>query len=885
MNPAKEHELAVFEAALQLPVEQRAAYLEKACGADGDLRRRLDDLLGAAERVGDFMQQPAVPEPAVAFRPPPTEKAGDMIGRYKLLEQIGEGGCGVVYMAEQQEPVRRRVALKVIKLGMDTKQVIARFEAERQALALMDHPNIARVLDAGATETGRPYFVMELVRGIKITEYCDQENLSTEQRLDLFIRVCQAVQHAHQKGIIHRDLKPSNILVADHDGVAVPKVIDFGVAKATTDQRLTDKTLFTAFEQFIGTPAYMSPEQARLSGLDIDTRTDIYSLGVLLYELLTGKTPLDQKELLASGLDEMRRTIREKEPVRPSTRLSTMLEGELTTTAKHRRTEVPRLIHQVRGDLDWIVMKCLEKERARRYETANGLAMDVQRFLADEPVVARPPSKLYRFQKLARRNELAFGAAAAVFLALAAGLALSNWFFLREKAARLRAVAAEREQTLSRQRAEASEKKAQAINEFLTRDLLFQATPEQNAREKKVTMEEVLNIATSNLDQNAEIRQQPEVEATLRLDLATTYHRLGKSKEAEQNLRRAFELRHRELGPTNLATLEAEFSLALYLEELPHEYAEAGTLLREVCHWRQQLLGAEHPDTLEALQTYGVTLYQTANITEAEQIARYILPICERTLGPDDPLTIESFIELKACVGLRGDQTQAEALTRELIMRCERSGANKERRFMQVKELAHIRTIRGDPAEADRLLSDAIPVAARQFGPTHPYVLHGQRVLARALAEEGCFVEAESLAGQTLDERLRQTMDAEGNGRTMLILGRALAQQGKLDEADHWLQAALPLLREYIRNTDASAVVAANWLGAIRVARGAYPEAEGLLLLDSERLFDPGNQLSPNEVRLAVGHIISLYQALGNPEQIAVWQKKLESLPAMTRNR
>src|SRR5262249_53340771 len=342
----------------------------------------------------------------------------DRISRYKLLEKIGEGGCGVVYMAEQQEPVRRRVALKVIKLGMDTKQVIARFEAERQALALMEHPNIAQVYDAGATDTGRPYFVMELVKGVPITRYCDENCLSTEQRLRLFVQVCQAIQHAHQKGIIHRDIKPTNILVTDHDGVPVPKIIDFGIAKATTDQQLTDKTLFTAFEQFIGTPAYMSPEQARLSGLDIDTRTDIYALGVLLYELLTGKTPLDQKELLAAGLDEMRRTIREKEPIRPSTRLSTMLEGELTTTARHRRTEVPRLMHQVRGALDWIVMKALEKDRARRYETANGLANDVQRYLADEPVVARPPSKLYRFQKLARRNRLAFGAAGAVAAAL-----------------------------------------------------------------------------------------------------------------------------------------------------------------------------------------------------------------------------------------------------------------------------------------------------------------------------------------------------------------------------------------------------------------------------------------------------------------------------------
>jgi tetratricopeptide (TPR) repeat protein len=388
-----------------------------------------------------------------------------------------------------------------------------------------------------------------------------------------------------------------------------------------------------------------------------------------------------------------------------------------------------------------------------------------------------------------------------------------------------------------------------------------------------------LNIATSNLDQNAEIRRQPEVEATLRLDLGTTYHRLGKSKEANENLRRAFELRRRELGPTNLATLEAEYSLAEYLEELPREYAEAGTLLQEVWRWRQQLLGAEHRDTLDALQVYGVTLYQTARVPEAEQIARYLLPICERTLRPDDPVTIESYIMLAACVDQRGDHAQAEALTRDVLRRCEGSSANKDARFMQTKELAHLRTIQGDPAEAERLMTNAIPSATSEFGPTHPYVLHGQRVLARALAEEGCFVEAETLARQTLEERFRQTMDPEGNGRTMLILGRALVQQGRRDEAEHLLQAALLLLREYIHTRDASAAVAANWLGAIQVARGAYPEAERLLLPDSDRLFDPAAQLSPNEVRLAVGHIISLYQALGKPQQIAVWQRKLESLP------
>ena len=421
MDPTPNRLIEIFsQAQAKASPAERERYLAEACQGQPELRKQIEALLGACDRAGDFLAE------TVKLQPPDvvTEGPGAVVGRYKLLQQIGEGGCGVVYMAEQEKPIRRRVAFKVIKLGMDTKQVIARFEAERQALALMDHPNIAKVLDAGTTETGRPYFVMELVRGIRITDYCDHNNLSTEQRLDLFIQVCHAIQHAHQKGIIHRDIKPSNILVTINDGVPVPKVIDFGIAKAT-EQRLTDKTLFTAFEQFIGTPAYMSPEQAEMTSLDIDTRSDIYALGVLLYELLTGQTPFNAKELIAAGVEGMRQIIREKEPVRPSTCISTLDGADQTTVAKRRQSDPLKLIHQVHGDLDWIVMKCLEKDRQRRYETANALALDLDRHLHHQPVTAAAPTLGYRLTKFARRNRAALATAVAFALVLVAGVVVS----------------------------------------------------------------------------------------------------------------------------------------------------------------------------------------------------------------------------------------------------------------------------------------------------------------------------------------------------------------------------------------------------------------------------------------------------------------------------
>ena len=458
----------VFESAIKLATPQeRAAYVRGACGEDQALRQQVESLIQAHDEVGGFMlTDPGETVITIPDRPL-SEKEGTCIGRYKLLQRIGEGGMGVIYMAEQTEPVTRKVALKIIKLGLDTKSVIARFEAERQALAMMDHPNIAKVFDAGSTETGRPYFVMELVKGVPINQYCDKNHLPTKERLQLFIAVCQAIHHAHQKGVIHRDIKPSNILVTLHDGRPVPKVIDFGIAKAT-HQKLTEKTLFTHFAQMIGTPAYMSPEQAEMSGLDVDTRTDVYSLGVLLYELLTGTTPFPEKELLSKGYGEMQRIIAEQEPERPSSRVSTFVGEQQTIVAKNRSTERLTLQRQIKVDLDWIVMKALDKDRTHRYDTPNNLAADIERHLSDEPVLAAQPTFLYQLGKLYRRHQVALATAAcfALLLLVSAGVAAAQAIknkslFTAAEEARLKEMTAKQRESELRRIAETERGKAE----------------------------------------------------------------------------------------------------------------------------------------------------------------------------------------------------------------------------------------------------------------------------------------------------------------------------------------------------------------------------------------------------------------------------------------
>jgi serine/threonine protein kinase len=570
MPSSQNREEALFRAAVELPPGiARRAFLEQACAGDSALRQRLDALLAAHDEPDNLSPKGAPATMKLDLPDAPDEAVGQTLGRYKLMERLGEGGCGVVYVAEQTQPVRRRVALKVIKLGMDTKAVVARFEAERQALAMMDHPNIAKVLDAGTTEVGRPYFVMELVRGIRITDYCDQTQLSTKERIDLFIKICQAIQHAHQKGIIHRDIKPSNILVTLHDGVPVPKVIDFGIAKAT-EGRLTDATVYTQLHQFIGTPAYMSPEQAEMSGLDIDTRSDIYSLGVLLYELLAGSTPFDAKELMASGIDQMRKTIREKEPVRPSTRFATLKGEELTTTAKRRATDSSKLMHQLKGDLDWIVMKCLEKDRTRRYDTANGLAADLKRHLNNEPVVARPPSAVYRFQKAIRRNKISFAAGTVVFGALLLGIIATTWQSVRAIHAKRDAQAARENESRQRQQADAARSQAEGLVSFMIQDL---------------------QPALQNYGRLSLLKQVDEKTAEyfegLSPDLQNTSTELGRANAVE-SLAEILQVS----GDTKGAAAKYGEALALYRDlaqkqpGLPE--AAAGVL---TCEWQSKLLG------------------------------------------------------------------------------------------------------------------------------------------------------------------------------------------------------------------------------------------------------------------------------------------------------
>ncbi|SPE58694.1 putative Mitogen-activated protein kinase kinase [Verrucomicrobia bacterium] len=780
MTQPPEREIEVFNAALELPASERAAYLDQVCAGDAALRQRVEELLKSGEEAGAFLESPAVvpPGPGGTVRPAilSTEKPCDRIGRYKLLQPIGEGGCGVVYMAEQQEPVRRMVALKVIKLGMDTKNVIARFEAERQALAMMDHPNIAKVLDAGATETGRPYFVMELVRGIKITDYCDQNNLATKTRLHLFIQVCQAIQHAHQKGIIHRDIKPSNILVTLRDGVPVPKVIDFGIAKATTDQPLTDKTVFTAFEQFMGTPAYMSPEQAERGELGIDTRSDIYSLGILLYELLTGKTPFDAKDLVAAGLDAMRRTIREQEPMRPSTRLSTMVAGELTSAASHRQSEPLKMIHLVRGDLDWIAIKCLEKDRTRRYETAIGLARDIERHLNEEPVVASPPGNWYRFQKLVRRNKLAFAAAGAVAAALLLGLGVSTWSFFKEQQARQQAQA-------DRKKAETEAAKSRQVAQLL-QAMLQRVGPEVALGRDSRMLQEIMEETRQSLHQ--QLKDQPEAEAELRATLAETYRQLGDLANAETEYRQALRLQESVSGTEATNVTPIVNALAEVMTDRG-ELSGAEPIIREQLARSQRLFGKVHPDVATSLHELAVVLWQKGDLAGADELQRQALLLWR---GFQDPKNIS----------------------------------------VSLSDLGLVLLDRGDLAGAEASFRESLDIRKKLLPPGHPGLMIAFNNLALALWYKGELAAAEAMDRQALETYRKLYRDGSlDTAASLNNLALVLRDRGDFAAAEPLQREALAMVEKAFGKDDPHAGFARNNLATLLRRRGAVAADPQLL--------------------------------------------------------
>ena len=795
---------------------------------------------------------------------PLREGPGTRIGPYKLLQQLGEGGFGIVFLAEQAQPVARQVALKIIKLGMDTRQVVARFEQERQALALMDHPNIARVIDAGATETGRPYFVMELVKGAPIGEYCDKNSLTVEERLELFAQVCAAVQHAHQKGIIHRDIKSSNVLVGTQDGKPQVKVIDFGIAKATS-AKLTDKTLFTAQQQVIGTLQYMSPEQAEGS-LDIDTRTDVYALGVVLYELLTGSTPFDPTTLRDAMYSEIQRMIREVDPPRPSTRLSTAHE-ELAGIAARRRVGPARLGTLLRGELDWIVMKTLEKDRSRRYDSASSLALDIRRYLAGEAVLAAPPSAVYRLRKFIRRHRVGVAAGAALALSLCAGVVAFAWQASIAAHERDAARLAQKSEGEQRVRAESNEHKAQAINQFLL-DMLGSADMRNLGREAKVA--EVLDKAA--LGVGTAFADRPEVEGAVRGILGKRYLSLGMLDAAEPQITRSLELALSLYGESSVeyarglgvrAALEhgrarREASAATYEKALailrsakePEDpltlglqsdyantlaslkrYPEAEKLLRETLAAHRRIAGQDDRDTQLIVNSLAVLMHDLQRLDEAEPLYREALAIGERVLGQEHPDTLTARMNLGSLLRSRGKIEEAEPLLAKTYAGIEKVyGEAHPKTAAAASVLADLYYAQGRMQDALPLYEKSLAIRRRAEGDSTEAVAQAKQSLALALQRMG-----DSTRAVTLEREAFETWVALGGAESpkalyaRLEFANTLVAAGKTDEAEPHFQYLLERCARILGEDAQTTIIANNSYAVLLLGAERYAEAEPYL--------------------------------------------------------
>jgi eukaryotic-like serine/threonine-protein kinase len=831
-------EREIFNAALERSnTAERCAFLDAACTGEPEARLRIEALLGASKLAGDFLPETEAPI---------HEGPGARIGRYTLIERIGEGGFGVVYLAEQEEPVRRRVALKIIKLGMDTRAFVARFEAERQALAMMEHPNIARVLDGGATATGRPYFVMEVVPGSPITVFCRERRLPLRARLELFMQVCRAVHHAHQKGIIHRDLKPSNILITLDDDRPLAKVIDFGIAKATQD-RLTEKTLVTRHHAFIGTPDYMSPEQVGLGDRDVDTRSDIYSLGALLYELLTDRTPFDTRALTALGYAEVQRAILHVEPVTPSQRVTIFAPEERAAAAANRQVNPARLASDLRGDLDRIVLKCLEKDRVRRYETTNALALDLTRYLRNEPVLARAPTLGYRATKFVHRHTRRVIAAAAALILLTA--------FAVYHAARL---------ATERDRARSEADKAAKVSQLLTEVLSF-SDPFRTSGSSEPTVRGLLDAGAERVQK--ELAAHPELRAEVLTVIGRVYVRLGLHDKAEPVLLDALAaaramgrpdqrlaqtlndlgVLQRQRGDHDAAARMLEQALALRrdligkphndiaitLVELGRVYSaldqldRAEPLFREALTMRQQVLGPEHREVAVSVGDLALLSWQRGNFATAEALFHQSLALHRKALGPEHPNVAAGMANLALLLFDRNEYTAAETLVREALAMSERTFGQRDwRSARMMRQLGALLHARGQSAEAAKVLEEALEIARAGIGRDHLVVAALEVDRARVYLSAGLADEAETLLRHALEVQ-RRTYPEKGwrIATTKSLLGAALLQLGRTSDAETLLLEAHMVLRNTSRPQNREADATRQLLGSLYEGTGKFEQA------------------------------------------------------------
>ncbi len=750
------------------------------------------------EDLPEDLVAPTDPGLAVTQSIDSADVPGKMIGRYQLVRRLGQGGMGEVWLAEQKVPVRRRVALKLIAGGLNTREAIARFDSERQALALMDHSAIAKVFDAGATPEGAPYFVMEYVAGIAITEFCDKHRLSTRERLDLFIQVCEGVQHAHQKAIIHRDLKPSNILVTEVDGKPAPKIIDFGVAKALT-QKLSDATMFTRAGAMVGTPEYMSPEQASSSGEDIDTRTDVYSLGIIFYELLAGAPPIVLSKV---ALEEFLRRLREEEPAKPSTKISTQNAATSTDVARKRHTDPQALARQLRGELDSIALKALEKERSRRYASASEFAADVKRYLNNEPVLAVPPSIAYRAGKFARRHRAALTTACAFALVLIVASIVSIRQSLR---ANREAAASER------------------VTDFMTQ--MFKVSDPGQARGNSITAREILDKASKDIDIG--LANDPQLQSRMMNVMGTVYDNLGLFAQAEPLLRHALETRRQTLGNRNKDTLQSMYQLAEVLT-WEGKTAEAEKLCRESYDGRKIVLGPENRDTLISMTWLPWILFIEGHYPEAEKLDRDAIEIARRALGPQDKVTLSAMSRLGAVLSEEGKYPEAESLLQEVVeARRQTLGPEHPDTLGSTSNLANLLKRENKYAEAEKLDADALPIFQRVFGPENPKTLIATENLAIDVKDQGRYAEAEKLERPAVEMEIRKFgIDNRSTLIAISNLAETLTKEGQYPEAEKLLRQAIDAKRRTMGPDHPSVLTSMDSLGNVLKKEKRYAEAE-----------------------------------------------------------